>query len=61
MIFRKCNIASGVRNVNCAGPGKTSKLASDASGWCVLRCFSWRFRWRQRNWPASAPEALLGG
>eukprot|EP00969_Alexandrium_andersonii_P113450 5013917-Alexandrium_andersonii.AAC.1 len=55
-----CKIASGVRALNCAAPEKTSKFASEGPTWSALRGFSWRFRLRRRNGPASAPEALLG-
>eukprot|EP00969_Alexandrium_andersonii_P210392 9293866-Alexandrium_andersonii.AAC.1 len=39
-----CNIASGVRAWNCAGPGTASKLGPEAPEGCALRHFGRRFR-----------------
>eukprot|EP00969_Alexandrium_andersonii_P202462 8945762-Alexandrium_andersonii.AAC.1 len=39
-----CTIASGVQSLNCADPGKPSKLGPEAPEGCALHRFSCRFR-----------------
>eukprot|EP00969_Alexandrium_andersonii_P225274 9949921-Alexandrium_andersonii.AAC.1 len=38
--LRKCKMASGVRSLNCAGPGKASNSIPGALEECVPRGFS---------------------
>eukprot|EP00969_Alexandrium_andersonii_P312240 13795346-Alexandrium_andersonii.AAC.1 len=54
-------LASGVRTWNCAVPRTTSNSTPEGLVRGVRRHFARWIRWRRRNGPAGAPDALFGG